>query len=119
VEDEGDAGAFAVTVEGGKRTVHRRGQIMDVPFLGKPSGFLPMVMSLIALGVVLSHFAIYGLLHEGAAQHVFQILMIGQIPMVGWFAAKWLPQGPKEALLVLLLQAGAGITALTSLYFLT
>jgi hypothetical protein len=87
-----------------------------------PSGFLPLIMSMTALGIVLGHAAIYGVAHGAGADtaaRLSQILMAGQIPMVARFAIKWLPQGREEALLVLLLQAGAGITVLTSVYFLT
>jgi hypothetical protein len=40
------------------------------------------------------------------------LLFVAQIPIVAFFAIKWLPQAPKEALPVLALQIGAVILAL-------
>jgi hypothetical protein len=95
---------------------------MSVPSLKQPSAFLPIAMSLAALAMVLGHAAIYGVVHEadeGAAAHIFQLLMVAQIPVVAFFAIKWLPQAPKQALSVLALQAGAGIAAFAAVFFLT
>jgi len=88
----------------------------------QPSAFFPVAMSLTALAIVLGHVAIYGIIHEadeGTAAHLFQILMAGQMPIVAFFAIKWLPKAPKQALLVLALQAGAGLAAVASVFFLT
>jgi hypothetical protein len=95
---------------------------MKAALLRKPSALLPIVMSLAALGLVLGHAAIYGIVHEadeGTAAHLFQILMVAQVPLIAWFAIKWLPQAPFQALRVLGLQAGAMIAAFASVYFLT
>ena len=69
-------------------------------------------MSLGALGLVLGHIAIFGTARqadEGAAAHLWQFLMAGQIPVIAFFAIKWLPRTPEPALLVLALQAIAGL----------
>jgi hypothetical protein len=95
---------------------------MNVPSLRQPSAFLPLAMSLAALSLVLGHFAIYGIVHEadeGAPAHIFQILMATQVPIVAFFAIKWLPRAPRQALYVLALQAAAGVAAFASVFFLT
>ena len=95
---------------------------MDVPSIKQPSAFLPIAMSLAAVIMVLVHFAIYGIVHEtdeGAAAHIFQILMVAQLPIIAFFAIKWLPLAPKQALYVLALQAGAGIAAFAAVFFFT
>jgi len=95
---------------------------MNVPSMKQPSAFFPVAMSLTALAIVLGHVAIYGIIHEadeGTAAHLFQVLMAGQMPIVAFFAIKWLPKAPKQALLVLALQAGAGLAAVASVFFLT
>jgi hypothetical protein len=77
-------------------------------------------MSLAALALVVGHVAVYGLVHqadEGTAAHLFQLLMAGQVPVVAYFAVKWLPRNPKGALLVLALQACAGFAAFAVLYW--
>lgn len=95
---------------------------MDGIPIRKPSAFLPVAMSVAALTVVLVHAAIYGIIHEadeGTAAHLFQLLMAAQLPVIAFFAIKWLPRAPKQALGVLALQAGAAMVALASVFFLT
>jgi hypothetical protein len=55
---------------------------------------------------------------EGTSAHLWQILMAGQLPVIAFFAIKWLPQNPKSALVVLALQAGAGLAALAPVLYL-
>ena len=95
---------------------------MNVPSMKMPSAFLPLAMSLIALGVVLGHLAVYGLVHEadeGAAAHIWQLLMAGQIPIVAFFAIKWLPRAPMPSLRVLALQAAGVLASCAAVFFLT
>lgn len=90
--------------------------------LKQPSAVIPLAMSLAALLLVLGHAAIFGVVHEadeGAAAHIFQLFMAGQVPIVAWFALKWLPRIPGPAIRVLLLQAGAGLAAMAAVYWLT
>ena len=97
---------------------------MSFPTMLKhPSAFLPVAMSLAALATVGIALAAYGWggIHqtdEGAAAHLWQLLMAGQLPVVGFFALKWLPREPRQAVFVLILQAGAGLAALAPVYFL-
>jgi hypothetical protein len=86
----------------------------------KPSAFLPVAMSLAALTLVISHVAMYGAVREadeGAAAHIFQLLMIAQLPIVGFFAIKWLGRFPRQALEILALQAGAMLAAWAPVFF--
>jgi len=95
---------------------------MNVPSMKQPSAFLPLAMSLAALAVVLGNVAIYGVVHEadeGAAAHIWQLLMGGQIPIVLFFAIKWLPRAPMRSLRVLALQAGGALASCASVFFLT
>jgi hypothetical protein len=88
--------------------------------LKKPSAFLPLAMSLVALATVLIHIALFGAAREpdeGAAAHIFQLLMIVQVPIGLFFAIKWLPRFPRPALMVLALQAVAGLAALAPVFF--
>lgn len=78
-------------------------------------------MSLAALSLVLGHLAIYGgarQADEGAAAHLWQLLMAGQIPIIAFFAIKWLPRTAGPALLVLGLQAVAGLAAAAPVFLL-
>ena len=87
----------------------------------KPTAFLPIAMSLGALAVVLTHIAFFGVTREpdeGAAAHLWQLLMAGQLPLLAFFALAWLPRSPKQALSVMTLQAAAAVAALAPVYFL-
>jgi glucan phosphoethanolaminetransferase (alkaline phosphatase superfamily) len=89
--------------------------------LKKPSAFLPVTMSLAALAVVLFHVASFGAVREadeGAAAHLWQLLMAAQLPLLLFFAVRWLPRSPRPALQVMALQAGAAVMALAPVYFL-
>lgn len=95
---------------------------MNVPSIKQPSVFLPVVMSLAALALVLGHAAVFGIVHEadeGAAAHIFQLLMAAQIPLVAFFAIRWLPRAPRQTLPFLALQAAAALAAFTAVFFLT
>ena len=90
--------------------------------LKSPSALLPIAMSLTALALVLGHAAIFGVTREadeGTAAHVFQLLMVGQVPVVAFFAIRWLPRRPSQALRILALQASAGLVAVAAAYSLT
>jgi hypothetical protein len=95
---------------------------MMVPLLlKKPSAFLPVAMSFAALAIVLAHVAIDGAAREadeGAAAHLWQLLMASQLPFLVIFAIRWLPRSPKQGLLVMALQASAAVAALAPVYFL-
>ena len=88
--------------------------------LKQPSAFLPVTMSAIALATVLGHIAVLGVTHEadeGTAAHIFQLLIVAQLPIVAFFAIKFLPRTPKAAVVVLALQAAAGLAALAPVFF--
>ena len=89
--------------------------------MSQPSAFLPLAMSLTALTFVLSHIAIFGVVHEadeGTAAHIWQLLMAGQMPVLAFFAIKWLPRAPRQALYTLALQTGAVLASIAPVYFL-
>jgi hypothetical protein len=44
--------------------------------------------------------------------------MAGQLPVLLFFAIKWLPRAPRQTLYVLALQAGAVLAAMAPVYFL-
>src|SRR5881396_3038251 len=66
---------------------------MNTSPMKQPSALLPIAMSVAALALVLGHIAIFGVereADEGAAAHFWQLLMTGQMPVVAYFALKWL-----------------------------
>jgi hypothetical protein len=89
--------------------------------LGQPSAFIPPLMSLAALSVVIWHLAASGVAREadeGAAAHLFQLLMAGQVPVAVVFAVRWLRRAPQPAVWVLGLQIAAALLALAPVIFL-
>ena len=85
------------------------------------SAFLPIAMSLGALVLLLWHVAAFGVVREadeGAAAHIYQLLMAAQVPIVAYFAISWLPRAPRQALLVVALQVGAALLTLAPLFLL-
>ncbi|HMF63671.1 MAG TPA: hypothetical protein VK608_06235 [Edaphobacter sp.] len=89
--------------------------------LRQPSAFLPLAMSLIALTLVLGNVAMFGVVHEadeGTAAHLWQLLMAGQMPVLAFFAIKWLPRAPRQTLYVLALQGGAALASMAPVFFL-
>ena len=94
---------------------------MNVSPPRQPSALIPIAMSIAALATVLYHIAMFGTApetDEGAAAHIWQLLMAGQVPVVAFYAVKWLPRAPRTALQVLALQVGAAVAALAPVYWL-
>lgn len=94
---------------------------MDLTLLRKPSACIPIAMSLAALALVLGYLALHGIVRggdEGAVAHTWQLLMGGQLPVIAYFAVKWLRQAPRQAAPVLVLQVATGIAALAPVYLL-
>ena len=87
----------------------------------RPSAFLPVAMSSTALGIVLVYVIRFGTARqpdEGTAAHLWQLLVAGQMPIILFFAIRWLPRAPRYALPVLALQAAAAVAALAPVYLL-
>ncbi len=94
---------------------------MNVSPMKQPSALIPIAMSLVALVAVLQHIAFVGTApqpDEGAAAHVWQLLMAGQVPVMAYYAVTWLPRAPRTALQVLAGQVGAALAALAPVYLL-
>jgi hypothetical protein len=79
------------------------------------SAWIPLAMSTLALLIVLGHVAMASPVpptDEGTAAHLFQLLIAGQAPFVAFFAFKWMPRSPAEAMFVIAAQAAAAMIAL-------
>ena len=94
---------------------------MKLPIMFKqPSAFIPVAMSVAALSLVLVYVAIFGAVREpdeGATAHLWQLLVVGQLPLVAFFVIRWLPRAPRSAFLVMVVQAVALLAALAPVYF--
>jgi hypothetical protein len=79
-----------------------------------PAALLPIAMSLTALGIVLVHAARFGTApqpDEGTSAHLWQLLMAGQIPIIGWFLVTRLPDGRPSRVAVIALQLASAFAA--------
>jgi hypothetical protein len=95
---------------------------MNIHLTKQPLALLPIAMSLTAIALVLGHAVIFGVVHEadeGTAAHVFQLLMVAQLPTVAFFVAKWLPRQPSQTLRIVALQAAVALVATALVYWLT
>jgi len=87
----------------------------------RPSAFVPVAMSVAALIVIFVHIIVSGTARqadEGTAAHLWQLLMALQIPIIGFFMIRWLPQTPRSAVPGLALQAVAALAAIAPVYML-
>lgn len=91
------------------------------PSLRVPSALLPVAMSLVALALVVGRIVAVGVtreVDEGALAHTWQILIAAQIPIMAWFAIRYLPRMPARALPVLALQVIALLAACAPVFIL-
>ena len=82
------------------------------PLIKKPSAWIPIVIPLIFfayLVVYLSRFGIVRNADEGTAAHLFQLWLVLEPFLVGFFAIKWLPRARKQALFILSFQVIAAL----------
>lgn len=87
---------------------------MNAVMLRRPSAVIPIAMSVAALALLIGYIALHGTARqedEGAAAHLWQLLMAGQLPVMFYFAIKWLPTDTKGALMVLAVQVGAALAS--------
>ena len=75
--------------------------------LRKPSAWLPMLVSLVALALVLDYLVRYGVApqeDEGAHARIFQLLIVVEAILIGSFGFRWIPETPRAAIAVIALQ---------------
>ena len=93
----------------------------NISLLKQPSAWIPLAMSLTALVFLLGYVAAFGIVQhedEGAPARIFQLIMAAQLPIVIYFAIKWLPKRPGQSLFVLALQAAAWIIPIVAVIWL-
>ena len=89
--------------------------------LKQPSAWIPIAMSVVALAMILGYVAMFGIVQnkdEGTPARIFQLIMLAQLPIAGYFAITWLPKQPKQSLIVLGLQAVAWIIPIVTIMYL-
>jgi hypothetical protein len=92
---------------------------MQISIGKKPSAWLPVVMSLGALVLIAIQLGTHGVgpeHDEGAVAHLWQLLMVAQLPVIAFFAFRWLPRARWQAVTVLVTQALAAAAAAVPVY---
>jgi hypothetical protein len=85
----------------------------------QPSALIPLGMAVTALAVVLGHIALYGVAREadeGPTAHIWQLLMVAQLPALLVFGIRWLPKAPKQAMGVMALLVAAILAAMAPVF---
>jgi len=94
---------------------------MEVNMGRQPDALIPVAMSLCALGLEVIQLGTHGFAperDEGAVAHLWQLLMVAQLPVIGFFALRWLRRAPAQSATVLAVQAIAWATAAVPVYLL-
>lgn len=87
---------------------------MLTTMLRRPSAVVPIGMSAAALALLIGYVTLHGTAgqeDEGAAAHLWQLLMAGQLPIIAYFAFRWLPVEPRQTLIILAIQLAAGLSS--------
>lgn len=94
---------------------------MDLDLLKKPAAWIPLVLSVGALTLPWVWVLLFGsdpTGDEGGAAHIWQVLMAAQVLAIAYFAVRYLPQQPKQTLLILILQIAAILAAAAPVFIL-
>lgn len=88
----------------------------------QPDALAPLLLAAAALSLVLGHAAVFGVVHEadeGAAAHIWQLLIALELPALAFFAIRWLPRATKQALVLLGILAAILAANFAAVFFLT
>jgi hypothetical protein len=97
-------------------------KLFNGSLLMHPSALIPLLMSLAALTLVISHALIFGIVHEtdeGTLAHLFQLLMVAQLPIIVYFLIKWFQKNPKQTIIVIVMQVIMLLAAIAGVFWLT
>jgi hypothetical protein len=86
----------------------------------KPSAWIPIVIPVIFFAYLVIYIAIFGIVREedeGIGAHLFQLWLALEPLMVGFFAVKWLPRAPKQAILILALQIATALLPISIVFY--
>jgi len=92
---------------------------MAVQIGKKPSAWSPVIMSigaLVLVGIQITTHDTQPEQDEGALAHVWQLLILGQVPMIGFFVFRWLSAYPRQGAAVLAAQVLAATLALAPVH---
>jgi len=94
-------------------------RVIDI--LKHPSAWVPIVIPLcffLYIAVTISFFGIVRSADEGAPAHLFQLWLVSEPLLLGYFAYRWLPRAPRAAATILALQTAAAVAAVFPIFYL-
>ena len=91
--------------------------------LKKPSAWIPIVIPLALFAYIVAvlyanEFVVVREEDEGVGAHLFQLWLVLEPFLLGYFAIKWVPRAGRQALLVLALQLLAAFLAVGTVFLL-
>ncbi len=93
----------------------------SLPLLRTPSALVPIGLAVSALTLPYLLVLVFGpdpTGDEGVGAHSWQLLMLLQIPAILFFLARWAPEQPRQAMIVLGLQVLAFLAAAAPVFLL-
>jgi len=90
-----------------------------ISLLKKPSAWIPIAIPLIFFAYLLIQITFFEIVREedeGTAAHLFQLWLVLEPLMLGYFAFKWLPREPKHALHILALQIATALLPISVVF---
>jgi hypothetical protein len=86
----------------------------------KPSAWVPIAIPLIFFAYLVICITFFGIVREkdeGTGAHLFQLWLVLEPLMLGFFAVKWFQRAPKQALLILTVQIVAALLPISVVFF--
>ncbi len=87
----------------------------------KPSAWIPLALS---IGILVMEFSFLVFADpaqpqadEGVAAHLFQLWLVAEFFLVGFFAFRWVPQAPRQALPILALQVALVLAGMFPVFY--
>ena len=91
-----------------------------MPLLKKPSAWVPMAIPLAFFAYIVIVISVFGIGErqedEGTGAHLFQLWLILEPIMLGYFALTYVPREPKNALIILALQIAASLLPISAVF---
>ena len=87
--------------------------------LKKPSAWVPIVIPLVFFAYIIIAISLFGVVRqedEGTPAHLFQLWLVLEPFMVGYFAFTWWPKMPRQALFVVALQVLAALLPISIVF---
>ena len=95
---------------------------MNHSLIRRPEAFLPVLMSTLAIAMVAVHAVFHGVAveeDEGTLAHIFQLLLVLQLPIIFTFLLKWYGRERAQVLWILVLEIVLATLAVLAVIILT